>query len=93
VDPARRYQLSPESGVIPPSGDASLPGLLLIPLQAALLHGSMAALRQVCATAPQALKTTLRGLLHYHLGHQSLRTRALMVEVQQLLDGARVSRS
>jgi DNA repair protein RecO (recombination protein O) len=65
----------------------------LIPLQAALLHGSMAALRQVCATAPQALKTTLRGLLHYHLGHQSLRTRALMVEVQQLLDGARVSRS
>lgn len=86
IDPERRYQLSPESGVIIPNSDASLPGSLLIQLQAALLHGSMAALRQACATAPQALKTVLRGLLHHQLGHQPLRTRALMVEVQQLLD-------
>ncbi len=86
IDPTRRYQLSPESGVIPPTGDASLPGGLLIQLQAALLHGSPAALRQACAAAPQGLKTTLRGLLHYHLGHQPLRTRALMVDVQNLLD-------
>lgn len=86
IDPARRYQLSPESGVIPPASDASLPGTLLIQLQAALLHGSMAALRQACAAEPQGLKTTLRGLLHYHLGHQPLRTRALMVDVQQLLE-------
>ena len=55
-------------------------------LQAALLHGSTAALRQACATEPQGLKGALRGLLHYHLGHQPLRTRALMVDVQQLLD-------
>ena len=86
VDPERRYQLSPESGVIPPTSDASLPGALLIQLQAALLHGSQAALRQTCAAAPQGLKTTLRGLLHYHVGHQPLRTRALMLDVQQLLD-------
>ncbi len=86
VDPARRYLLSPESGVIPPSGEAGLPGALLIQLQAALLHGSMAALRQACTAEPQGLKTTLRGLLHYHLGHQPLRTRALMVDVQQLRD-------
>ena len=86
VDPERRYQLSPEAGVIPPAADPSLPGALLVQLQAALLHGSMAALRQACAAAPPALKTTLRGLLHYHLGHQPLRTRALMVDVQQLLD-------
>ncbi|WP_457423668.1 DNA repair protein RecO [Roseateles sp. P5_E7] len=86
IAPERRYQLSPESGVIPPTGDANLPGALLIQLQAALLHGSMAALRQACAAEPQGLKTTLRGLLHYHLGHQPLRTRALMVDVQQLLD-------
>lgn len=86
IEPGRRYQLSPESGVVPPTSDASLPGALLIELQAALLHGSMAALRQACGAAPQALKTTLRGLLHYHLGHQPLRTRALMVDVQQLLD-------
>ncbi len=86
VDPARRYLLSPESGVIPPSGEAGLPGALLIQLQAALLHGSMAALRQACTAELRGLKTTLRGLLHYHLGHQPLRTRALMVDVQQLLD-------
>lgn len=86
VDPARKYQLSPESGVVPPTSDANLPGALLIQLQAALLHGSSAALRQACAAAPQALKTTLRGLLHYHLGHQPLRTRALMVDVQNLLE-------
>lgn len=86
VDPGRRYQLSPEAGVIPPASDASLSGALLIQLQAALLHGSMAALRQACVAEPQALKTTLRGLLHYHLGHQPLRTRALMVDVQNLLD-------
>ena len=77
VDPTRRYQLSPE---------ASLAGSLLIQLQAALLHGSPAALRQACAAAPQVLKTTLRGLLHYHLGHQPLRTRALLMDVQKLLD-------
>ena len=51
-----------------------------------LLHGNPAALRQACSAAPLALKTTLRGLLHYHLGHQPLRTRALMVDVQQLLE-------
>jgi len=86
LDPERRYQLSPESGVIPPAADAGLPGALLVQLQAALLHGSMAALRQACTAEPQGLKTTLRGLLHYHLGHQPLRTRALMVDVQQLLE-------
>lgn len=86
VDPARRYQLSPESGVIPPHQDGGLPGSLLIQLQAALLHGSPAALRQACGTSLVGLKTVLRGLLHYHLGHQPLRTRALMVDVQQLLD-------
>ncbi|RZL31575.1 MAG: DNA repair protein RecO [Rubrivivax sp.] len=86
IDLARRYQLSPESGLIPPTSDASLPATLLIQLQAALQHGSMAALRQACAAEPQGLKATLRGLLHYHLGHQPLRTRALMIDVQQLLD-------
>jgi DNA repair protein RecO (recombination protein O) len=86
VEPARRYQLSPESGVIPSSGEASLAGALLIQLQAALLHGSPAALRQACAADLPGLKTLLRGLLHYHLGHQPLRTRALMIDVQQLLD-------
>ena len=86
IEPARRYQLSPESGLVPAAGEGGLSGGLLIQLQAALLHGSPAALRQTCAAAPLALKTALRGLLHYHLGHQALRTRALMVDVQQLLE-------
>lgn len=86
VDPARRYQLLPDAGVVPAAGDAGLPGSLLIQLQAALLHGSPAALRQACALDAQALKLLLRGLLHYHLGHQPLRTRALMLDLQNLLD-------
>jgi len=86
IEPARRYQLSPESGLVPASAEGGLSGGLLVQLQAALLHGSPAALRQTCAAAPQALKTALRGLLHYHLGHQPLRTRSLMVDVQQLLE-------
>ena len=86
IEPGRRYQLTPESGLVPVTGDTGLSGGLLVQIQAALLHGSPAALRQACAAAPQALKATLRGLLHYHLGHQALRTRALMVDVQQLLD-------
>jgi len=32
-----------------------------------------------------ALKTALRGLLHYHLGHKPLRTRGVMLDVQKLL--------
>ena len=86
VDPARRYQLSAEGGVVPASGDAGLAGQLLIQLQAALLHGSPAALRQACGLDAPGLKLTLRGLLHYHLGHQPLRTRALMLDLQNLLD-------
>jgi DNA repair protein RecO (recombination protein O) len=89
VEPGRRYQLSPESGVVPPSSDASVSGALLIQLQAALLHGSLAALRQACGsdtTLKPTLKPAIRGLLHHHLGHQPLRTRALMLDVQQLLD-------
>ena len=86
VEPERRYQLSPDAGVIPSKGEASLSGALLIHLQAALLHGSPAALRQACSADLPGLKAVLRGLLHYHLGHQPLRTRALMIDVQQLLE-------
>ncbi|PZP27806.1 MAG: DNA repair protein RecO [Roseateles depolymerans] len=86
VEIGRRYQLSPDAGVVPSAGDAGLAGGLLIQLQAALLHGSPAALRQACGLDAQGLKLTLRGLLHYHLGHQPLRTRALMLDLQNLLD-------
>ncbi|HEY1091508.1 MAG TPA: DNA repair protein RecO [Burkholderiaceae bacterium] len=84
---AQRYALSPESGVIAAADDSALlDGALLIQLQAALLHGSGAALRQACMGALPPLRTVLRGLLHYHLGQRPLRTRQVMLDVQKLLD-------
>jgi DNA repair protein RecO (recombination protein O) len=87
VDPEHAYQLSADGGLMPSSHEAGeIGGATLIQIQAALLHGSGEALRQACAAELPALKTALRGLLHYHLGHQTLRTRSLLVDVQKLLD-------
>ena len=88
VQADRRYAISPEAGVINAPGDdaAQLDGEVLVQLQAALLHGSGAALRQACAPALQALRAVLRGLLLYHLGGQPLRTRQLMLDVQKLIE-------
>ncbi len=86
LDPERPYMLAPESGVIVPTHDApQLTGQAFIQLQAALLHGSQAALRQACELAGPALKPLSRVLLHYHLGHRPLRTRQVLLDVQKLL--------
>jgi DNA repair protein RecO (recombination protein O) len=85
--PERDYALSPQAGVIAPGADApTLGGATLIHLQAALEHGSHAALLQACGTALPALRVALRGLLHYHLGHAPLRTRQVMLDLQKLLE-------
>jgi DNA repair protein RecO (recombination protein O) len=88
VQPGRRYAVSPEAGVITAPGDdaAQLDGALLVQLQAALLHGSGAALRQACQGGLQGLRAVLRSLLLYHLGGQPLRTRQLMIDVQKLIE-------
>ena len=88
VQADRRYAISPEAGVINAPGDdaAQLDGAVLVQLQAALLHGSGAALRQACLPALQGLRAVLRGLLLYHLGGQPLRTRQLMLDVQKLIE-------
>ncbi|MCB2019792.1 MAG: DNA repair protein RecO C-terminal domain-containing protein, partial [Burkholderiaceae bacterium] len=79
------FVLRPEAGVaLAGSGEPGLPGGVLIGAQAALEHGSMAALRQVCASALPAFKTALRALLHYHLGTPTMRTRQVMLELQSL---------
>ncbi len=81
----RTYALRPEAGVI--EADAAEGGLdaaALLGLQAALEHGSLAALQQACAAALPALKLQLRALLHYHLGSSVLRTRQVMLDVQNL---------
>ncbi|MCO5124882.1 MAG: DNA repair protein RecO [Rhizobacter sp.] len=79
------FVLRPEAGVaLAGSGEPGLPGGVLIGAQAALEHGSMAALRQICASALPAFKTALRTLLHYHLGTPTMRTRQVMLELQSL---------
>jgi DNA repair protein RecO (recombination protein O) len=85
VDPAGRYLLLPEQGVATSRGrENELAGQTLVGLQAALQHGSLAALQQACAPALQELKLLLRALLHYHLGSPVLRTRQVMLDVQAL---------
>ncbi|HLO95944.1 MAG TPA: DNA repair protein RecO [Burkholderiaceae bacterium] len=87
LDPERLYMLGPEMGVCSLSHEAPAFGApQLVQLQAALLHGSQAALQQACADCLPSLKACLRGLLHYHLGHKPLRTRAVMLDLQKLLD-------
>jgi DNA repair protein RecO (recombination protein O) len=85
VEPDGRYSLLVDSGVgSPRRGEGELSGRTLINLQAALEHGSLAALQQACAAALPELKGVLRTQLHYHLGSSVLRTRQVMIEAQNL---------
>ncbi|MEQ1805519.1 MAG: DNA repair protein RecO [Burkholderiaceae bacterium] len=80
LDAAKSYALLPEAGVGAPRGDASaLNGAVFLALRAALAHADPAALRQACSVALPELKATLRGLLHYHLGSDQLRTRQVLL--------------
>jgi DNA repair protein RecO (recombination protein O) len=79
------YTVLPEAGVaVVRTGEPPIAGAALIGLQAALTHGSMPALQQACERALPELKTMLRTLLQYHLGTPVLRTRQLMLDVQNL---------
>jgi DNA repair protein RecO (recombination protein O) len=80
-----RYALQAEAGVVAARvADTAMSGQVLIGLQAALEHGSLAALQQACTPSLPELKAVLRGLLHYHLGSPVLRTRQVMLDVQAL---------
>lgn len=91
VHAERRYALRAEAGVVAAGADesATLGGTELVGLQAALQHGSVAALQQACRACLPALKGALRGLLQHQLGHTPLRTRRMMVDLQALQPGAR----
>ena len=78
-----RYALLPESGVAGGS-DGELSGEALIGLQAALEHGSHAALQQACRQCLGALKLPLRAMIQHHLGPTVLRTRQVMMGLQGL---------
>lgn len=87
VQAASRHALHPEGGVLALADDTpGLGGALLRALETALAAGDLGALQQACRGALPELRAGLRGLLHYHLGTSRLRTRTLMVEVQQLID-------
>ena len=80
-----RYALRPEAGIVPATADEpGLSGARLVALQAALQHGSLAALQAECATALPQLRGSLRTLLQYHLGSTPLRTRQVMADVRRL---------
>jgi DNA repair protein RecO (recombination protein O) len=78
----RRYTLQPEAGIV--ADAAGLPGSTWVALQAALQHGSLAALRQACAAGAAGLRAPLRHLVHYHLGTTQLRTRRVGLQLQRL---------
>ena len=79
------YALRPEAGIVPAAArDAGLSGARLVALQAALQHGSVAALQAECAMALPALRAALRALLQYHLGSPMLRTRQVMADLREL---------
>lgn len=90
LSPDGAYQLHGGRGVV--EVDPALPGAWLsgedlAAIDAALRVGESdpAALRVACALRLDALRPVLRGLVHYHLGSPTLRTRDVVREARQLL--------
>lgn len=87
LDPAARYSLHPESGVVAGTPtEPGVPGRALVQIEAALSSGHVAALREAAAPVMAALRAPLRQVLHYHLGSPLLRTRQVMQDVHKLID-------
>jgi DNA repair protein RecO (recombination protein O) len=83
------YELHPDLGVAasrwlgePGAGPLVLDGGILSGIENALPSG-VPAVMAACMPALGELKSLLRTLIHYHLGSQTLRTRQLMMELQQ----------
>ena len=78
-----RYTLQAEVGVVPAA--QGLAGARWVALEAALSHGSAAAVRQACSGVAPGLRAPLRELLHYHLGSGKMRTRQVWQGVRRLV--------
>ncbi|MFT4189994.1 MAG: DNA repair protein RecO [Comamonas sp.] len=83
------YVLVPEAGLRPALGDErqALSGQQWRTLHVLLESADAAAhgvLQTVCAQAGNALRQQLRHLLHYHCGVGTLRTRQMMLDLQNL---------
>jgi DNA repair protein RecO (recombination protein O) len=86
LQPDARYCLVPEGGLRLAHDDdrASLPGRQWAELQAALDQPApYTAVLRACSNAPE-LRTQLRQLLNYHCGTHTLRTRQMMIDLQNL---------
>jgi DNA repair protein RecO (recombination protein O) len=81
------YVLIPEGGLRAAHAEdrSSLTGAQWLSLQAALdSEAPLSQLLQACSTCLQPLKTQLRTLLHYHCGVTTLKTRQMMMDIQNL---------
>jgi DNA repair protein RecO (recombination protein O) len=81
------YVLIPEGGLRAAHAEdrSSLTGAQWLSLQAALdSEAPFSQLLQACSTCLQPLKTQLRTLLHYHCGVTTLKTRQMMMDIQNL---------
>jgi len=92
--PVGGYLLRADQGLVEAAaGEAAITGESWLALSAALerwagqpVDGALRALQAACARELPALKTVLRGQLHYHLGGAPLRTRQLVLDTQRLLE-------
>lgn len=87
LETGARYCLVPEGGLRLAHGDdrASLEGAQWLALQAALEDGApFTTTLRACAAVSSELKPMLRALLHYHCGVSTLRTRQMLVDIQNL---------
>ena len=87
LDAASRYSLVPETGLRPTQAQerTGLTGLQWHALSDALAtHASFVDTLRACAPVAAPLRPQLRTLLHYHCGVATLRTRQMMVDLQNL---------
>ena len=81
------YVLIPEGGLRAAHAEdrSSLTGAQWLLLQTALdSEAPFSQLLQACSSSLQPLKTQLRTLLHYHCGVATLKTRQMMMDLQNL---------
>jgi DNA repair protein RecO (recombination protein O) len=92
VRDGQRYELRPQVGVVEcgagpgaaPAPVAALDGRTLLALDRAAAARDFDTLARACETDAVALKAALQGLLHYHLGTSSLRSRDVLRGLQRL---------
>ncbi len=87
LEPLTSYVLVPESGLRQAQQEdrSSLPGEQWLVLQQSLAdQAAFSDTLRACIPAAQALKPQLRSLLHYHCGVKVLKTRQMMIDLQNL---------